>query len=58
VSPQTLLAKGVVSLVKGKLPAIKVLGTGECTKKLTLSGCLFSASVKAKIEKAGGQVIA
>lgn len=57
VSPQTLHAKGVVSLTKGKLPAVKVLGTGEITKKITISGCVYSASVKAKVEKAGGQVL-
>ncbi len=57
VSPQTLIAKGVISLKKGKTPQVKILGTGEMTKKLTLSGCVFSASAKAKIEKAGGSVL-
>jgi large subunit ribosomal protein L15 len=57
VSPATLLAKKVLSTKKGKVPAVKILGTGELTKKITLSGCIFSASVKAKIEKAGGSVL-
>lgn len=57
VSPQTLLAKNVVSIARGKVPQIKILGTGELTKKITLSGCIFSASVKAKVEKAGGSVL-
>ncbi len=57
VSPQTLIAKGVISLKKGKTPQVKILGTGEVTKKFTLSGCVFSASAKAKIEKAGGSVL-
>lgn len=57
VSPQTMAAKGIISEKKGKLPKVKVLGTGELTKKITLSGCVFSASVKEKIEKAGGSVI-
>lgn len=57
VSPQTLAAKGIISEKKGKLPMVKILGTGELTKKITLSGCVSSASVKAKIEKAGGSVI-
>lgn len=58
VSPQTLLAKGVISLLRGKAPQVKILGTGELDKKITLSGCAHSASTKEKIEKAGGQVLA
>ncbi len=57
VSPQTLLAKKVISVMRGKVPQIKILGTGEITKKITLSGCIYSASVKAKVEKAGGSVL-
>ena len=58
VSPQTLHAHKIIGLTKGKMPAVKILGTGELTKKLTVSGCTYSASVKAKIEKVGGQVLA
>lgn len=57
VSPATLMAKGIISTKKGKVPQVKILGTGEITKKITLSGCVFSASVKTKIEKAGGSVL-
>jgi large subunit ribosomal protein L15 len=57
VSPQTLLAVKAIALTKGKMPQVKILGTGEITKKITLSGCTFSASTKAKIEKAGGTVL-
>ncbi len=57
VSPQTLLAHKLISTRKGKVPQVKILGTGELSKKLTISGCLTSASVKAKIEKVGGQVL-
>lgn len=57
VSPMTLSAHKVISSKKGKVPMVKILGTGELTKKLTLSGCQYSASVKAKIEKAGGEVL-
>ena len=38
----------------GKVTLIKILGTGEVTKKLTVSAHAFSASAKAAIEKAGG----
>ena len=58
VSPQTLHARKIIGLTKGRMPAVKILGTGELTKKLTVSGCTYSAAVKAKIEKAGGQVLA
>jgi large subunit ribosomal protein L15 len=34
------------------------LGTGDITKKLTVSGCSFSGSAREKIEKAGGTVLA
>ena len=57
VSPATMLAKGIITSKKGKMPKVKVLGTGEITKKITLSGCVYSASVKEKIEKAGGAII-
>ena len=56
VSPTTLIAKGLVSTIKGKVPQIKLLGTGDLTKKLTVTGCLVSKAVQAKIEKAGGSV--
>jgi large subunit ribosomal protein L15 len=57
VSPQTLIAKGLLEKQKGKVPSVKILGTGDCTKKITLTGCVYSASVRAKIEKAGGTVL-
>ncbi len=56
VSPKTLVAAGVISSVRKKSPLVKILGTGELTKKLTVEGCQVSASAKAKIEKAGGSV--
>jgi large subunit ribosomal protein L15 len=58
VSPQALHAKGIISLTKGKLPKVKILGTGELSKKITVSGCTVSASVKTKVEKAGGTILA
>jgi large subunit ribosomal protein L15 len=43
-------------LVRGQFDAIKVLGDGELTKKLTVQVDKISASAKEKIEKAGGTV--
>lgn len=56
VNPQVLLDKGLVRARKGNLPAVKILGEGELTKKLTVTGCAISASAKEKVEKAGGSV--
>ena len=53
VNKETLLAKGLVSKA-GAL--VKILGTGDLTKKLTVDVDKVSASAKAKIEKAGGSV--
>ncbi len=56
VSPKSLTEKGVVGGRSGKLPVIKILGTGELSKKLTVTGCTVSGSAQAKIEKAGGSI--
>ncbi|MBR2802870.1 MAG: 50S ribosomal protein L15 [Erysipelotrichaceae bacterium] len=53
VNPETLKAAG---LVKKELAGIKVLGSGNLEKKLTVSCHAVSASAKAAIEKAGGTV--
>jgi large subunit ribosomal protein L15 len=41
-------------LANGRLGRIKILGTGDLTKKLTVSAHAFSASAKSKIEAKGG----
>lgn len=56
VSPKSLVVAEVINTVRRKAPVVKILGTGELTKKLTVEGCQVSASAKAKIEKAGGSV--
>ncbi len=56
VSPKTLVAAGLVATRRKQVPAVKILGTGELTKKLTVTGCQVSASAKVKIEGAGGTV--
>ena len=56
VKPSTLYARGVIEQYKGKNQNIKVLGSGEIKKKITLVGCTVSKSAKEKIEKAGGSV--
>ena len=53
VTVQSLAALG---LVRDNSRPLKVLGHGDLTKKLTVTAAKFSASAKAKIEKAGGTV--
>ena len=43
-------------LVRGKFDGIKILGTGELDRSLTVKAHAFSASAKEKIEKAVGKV--
>lgn len=57
VTPSTLAAKGILPITKGKKPAVKILGTGEISKKVTIADCGYSATAKEKIEKAGGKVL-
>jgi len=56
INSTILVEKGIVRRNKGKLPKVKILGQGDLTKKITVSGCLVSESAKAKIEKAGGTI--
>lgn len=58
VNVKTLSEHGLIRVRKNatSIPAIKILGTGELTKKLTFAGCKVSESAKAAIEKAGGSI--
>jgi len=56
VNQKTLLEKGLVRMKKGKMVPVKILGTGDVTKKLTIERCLISKSAREKIEKAGGTI--
>ena len=44
-----------IGLINGRGDGVKVLGTGDLTKKLTVSAHAFSASAKTKIEGKGGK---
>lgn len=56
VTPVSLLEKGILKSVRLPKAGVKVLGTGELTKTLHISGCAISAAAKAKVEAAGGSV--
>ena len=52
VDVETLTQAGLINAVKD---GIKILGSGDITKKLTVKANIFSASAKEKIEAAGGK---
>jgi large subunit ribosomal protein L15 len=52
VSPATLLAKGLVHRAKGRVPKVKILGTGTLSKKLVVKNCVVSATAAAALSTA------
>ena len=52
VDAEALVASGAIKDAKD---GIKILGSGEITKKLTVKAVKFTASAQEKIEKAGGK---
>lgn len=56
INPKTLFEKGLIRRVNGKLPVVKILGTGDITIKITVADCITSTTAKEKIEKAGGTI--
>ncbi len=56
VSPEILSLDRLIRKVDGKVPKVKILGTGEIKKALVIDNCEVSKSAKEKIEKAGGSV--
>jgi large subunit ribosomal protein L15 len=55
VTLEALVEKG---LIKNTRTDVKILGSGEVTKKLTVTAHGFSSAAREKIEKAGGSVTA
>jgi large subunit ribosomal protein L15 len=55
VSPRSLAQKGLIVLVSGKTPRVKLLGK-EVSIALTVEGCECSVGAKSAIETAGGSV--
>jgi len=56
VNPQSLLKKGIISRIKGKVPVVKILSKGELKKDIIVENCRVSKEAKAKIGKANGTV--
>ncbi len=57
ISPQTLVARGLIRRNGKRAPTVKILGTGELSKKLIVSACTVSGAARAKIEAKGGSVL-
>lgn len=51
VSQQSLLKKGLIDKIGGRIPQVKILGEGEIKKKLEFKGVKLSKSVQEKIKK-------
>lgn len=54
VDEKALLGK---KLIRGIYDGVKILGTGELTRKLTIVADRISAAAREKIEKAGGSIV-
>ena len=50
VSPKSLLEKGLVRRVKGRLPKVKILGAGNLTKKFKIEDCELSKKAQDKLK--------
>ena len=53
VSPEILKERGII---KKQLNGVKILGSGDLEKKLTIKANRFSSAAVTKIESAGGKV--
>ncbi len=56
VSPETLRGKGLTELRSDPKALVKILATGDITKKLVFTDCAFSGAAREKVTKAGGTI--
>ncbi len=56
VNPEALLKTRLIRTIKGRIPAVKILGNGTLSAALRVEGCNVTEGAKKKIEKAGGTV--
>ena len=56
ISPNNLIKKGIIRMMKGKVPKVKILGRGKLSKQLIIENCKVSKTAKEAIEKAGGKI--
>lgn len=56
VDPAALMTAGLVRRMKGRVPAVKVLGGSPIAKRLHMRGVALSASARRHVLEAGGTV--
>lgn len=56
VSPGSLFVRNLVRRVKGRMPVVKILGTGTISKALVIKGCIVSKSARTAIVAATGTI--
>ena len=56
VNPASIIALGILVVRDGREVQIKILGTGDLSRKLTITGCTVSKVALAKIVEKGGSV--
>ena len=57
VTPSILAERGLINKKSGKIPQVKLLGSGALTKNLLIKDCQVSGGAKKKIEEAGGKIL-
>ena len=55
ITPESLIEKGIIRKIKGRVPEVKILGKGKLTKSFTVENCDISKAAGEAIEKAGGK---
>ena len=56
VDPRALLTRGLIHGKGKRAPAVKILATGDLSKKLLIASCSVSEAARAKIEANGGSI--
>ncbi len=56
ITPESLIKKGIIHKIKGRVPEVKILGKGKLSKKLVVEDCEVSKGAREKIEKLGGTI--
>ena len=56
INPANLIKLGIINMIKGKTPEVKILGKGKISKNLVIENCKVSKTAKEAIEKAGGVI--
>jgi large subunit ribosomal protein L15 len=56
ITPAVIVTKGLVRVEHGRVPKMKILGTGSVSKAFVLKNVTASMSARAAIQKAGGSI--